>query len=239
MLITALPQPPLPRRLTSSHSPNTRPTDPPGPPPEHDPELGETIARWVGKASQSLAMVPKYLDSQPWIEHKFNLHDARPGIQVAAGLAGGVSVIALTTAGALDIDDGVRHNNYAEILSGSSDIARAGFVGGWTTGRMLGDNGVGQSFLQTSNLLSGLSGALQTAGGLARMRHEGIPGNPISPKVVGLLEAGMGLTWVAATLGAPVPLCFVARMGLAAGKTVYTRHQDWHLWTQTDSRGKV
>lgn len=212
---------------------------PPPPPPEQDPELGENVARWLGRGAQGVANLPQLLEKTPWLKESNYLRDAAPVIRGTAGLAGAVSAFALSTAGALEIDDGVRHHNTAEILKGTSEIARAGYVGGWTSGQLLKGSFWQNSLLTSAGALSFVSGALQTAGGIARMRHQAREDNPVSPKVVGLLEAGIGMTWVGATLGLPVTLCLVARMGLSATKALYTNQQTWQDWTKTDARGKV
>lgn len=212
---------------------------PPTPPPDDESEVGENVARWLARGSQAIANIPQLVEKTPWLKQNQYLREAGTAIQATAGVAGAISAFALSTAGALEIDDGVRHNNHAETLKGVSEIARAGYVGGWTTGQLIQGSFWQGSLLNSAAALSFVSGALQTAGGIARMRHEGRDDNPVRPKVVGLLEAGMGLTWVGATLGLPVALCFVARMGLSATRAIYTNQQTWQDWTKTDARGKV
>lgn len=209
-----------------------------GPPPkstppseEPDPELLERIFLWTGRASQGLAMAPQFLEKRPWVLDSLRLGTCAPALEAAAIAGGALSTLSLTTAGALEVADGVNHRNLAEVFHGSSNLARAGYVGSFTASLLANrEFGFGRG-------LGIVSGALQTAGGLARMTHKKKPGNPISPKVVGALEAGQGLSWLGSQVGLPVSLCFAIRMGLGGAKAIYTHRQDWQDWTQQKGRG--
>jgi len=203
---------PIPRTLAPHRE---QPPDPPEPP---DPELGEQIARWVGRGSQAIAMMPQFLEARPWV-----LQPA--GLEAVAVAAGTVGSLSLATAGVLEVVDGVHHKNGAEILKGASEVARGAFVGSFTSSLLLHQD------LQWTRPLGVASGLLQTAGGLARLTQNRKPGQSVNPKVVGLLEAGMGASWLASLAGVPAGLCLAVRMGLATGKTLYTQRQKWQDWT--------
>ena len=202
-----------------------------GPPPPPDPELGENIARWVGRGSQALAMGPQFLEAHPWLLTSLRLGECAPLLEGAAIGAGAISTLSLATAGSMEAVDGMHHRNAAEVFKGASEIARGAYMGSFTTS-LLTDHPQG-----ATHKLGLLSGALQTAGGIARMTQSKKPDNPISPKVVGALEAGMGLSWLGSLVGVPVGLCFTVRMGLSAGRAIYTGRQDWKDWTQQKGRG--
>lgn len=194
---------------------------------EPDPELLEKAFLWTGRASQGMAMAPQFLEKRPWILDSLRLGTCAPVLEAAAIGAGSIGTLSLATAGTLEVIDGVQHRNMAEVFQGSSNIARGGYVGTFTASLLANrELGFGRG-------LGILSGALQTAGGLARMTHKKKPGNPISPRVVGALEAGQGLSWLGSLVGVPVGLCFALRMGLGTAKAVYTHRQDWQDWTRT------
>lgn len=216
-----------PRQLAGKPVPS-RPRQQPEPP---DPELGEQIARWVGRGSQAVAMAPQFLESRPWVLDTLRLGTCAPLLEGAAVAAGAVSTVSMATAGTLEVIDGVKHRNAAEVFKGASEIARGGYVGTFTAS-LLADRS-----LDFGRGLGIVSGGLQTLGGLARMTQQKKPGNPTSPKVVGALEAGMGLSWLGSLVGVPVGLCFTLRMGLSASKAIYTHRQDWQDWTLQKGRG--
>lgn len=203
-------------------------------PPKHgpdnegdEPELIEKVARWVGQGSQGMAMAPQFLASHPWILESLRLKHLTPMIDAGAAVFGTIGTVSLAAAGTKDMVDGFRHKNTAEILSGASDIARGAYVGSFAAALAAGTDQFGLS--RGFGIASGL---LQTAGGLARMRHHKKDGNPVDPKVVGALEVGQGLAWAASMAGAPVGLCFVVKAGLGAARTLYTHQQNWQNWTQ-------
>lgn len=197
------------------------------PTPDHqgdEPQLIEQVGRWIGKGSQGIAMTPQFLEAHPWVLDRLRLNGLTPYLEGAAVIFGGVGTLSLAAAGTKEVVDGIRHKNSAEVLVGASDIARGAYVGSFAASISFGYEPMGKGF-------GFASGILQTAGGLARMRHKKQPGNPIDPKVVGALEVGQGLAWAASMVGVPVSLCFVARMGLGAARTLYTHQQSWEKWT--------
>jgi len=198
-------------------------------------ELGEQIARWVGRGSQTVAMAPRFLESRPWLLELLKLREAGSAMHLTALGFGGVATVALATAGALEVADGVRHRNYAEIFVGAGEIARAGYVGTWTGSLAASPSWASglEGFSQGAALVSG---AFQVAGGLARLAHKKKPDNPVNPKIVGLLEAGQGVAWMASMLGAPVGAAFVVKMALATAKTLYTHQEKWQNWTHQEPR---
>lgn len=216
-----------PRALPAARPDAPKPEKPPSPNPNDegdDPQLAEQIGRWVGKGAQGMAMAPQFLGSHPWILESLRLKHMTSYIEAGAGVFGGIGTLSLVAAGSKDLVDGIRHKNLAEGLIGASDIARGAYVGTWATSIALGNAPFGREF-------GFASGILQTAGGLARMRHKKVVGNPVNPKVVGAMEVGQGLAWAASMVGVPVGLCFALRMGLGAARAIYTHHEDWQQWT--------
>lgn len=219
-----------PRRLTLSSTPGPGGGPPPPPQQPPDAELGEKLARWIGQGAQGLAMTPRFLESRPWILEKLNLQQAGPWLQSSAGLCGALGTVALASAGTMEVVDGVRHRNGAEFFSGASEVARAGYLGSWTAAQLT-QHDWRTPVAGAGNTLSLISGGLQTVAGLIRMTHKKKPGQEINPKVVGLLEAGQGLTWVGSMVGLPVGLCFGLRIALSTGKAMYTHQKKWQFWT--------
>ncbi len=221
-----------PRALPAAR-PDAPPAKLPAPDPDEEgdkPQLAEQIGRWVGKGAQGMAMAPQFLGSHPWILESLRLKHMTTYIEAGAGIFGGIGTLSLVAAGSKDLVDGIRHKNLAEGLIGASDIARGAYVGTWATSIALGNAPFGKEF-------GFASGILQTAGGLARMRHKKVAGNPVNPKVVGAIEVGQGLAWAASMVGVPVGLCFALRMGLGAARAIYTHHEDWKQWTHKQQGG--
>lgn len=221
----------LPKALPPTGLKSPQPSPPPEQPP--DSELGEKISRWIGQGAQGLAMTPRFLESRPWILEKLNLPQAGPWMQTGAAVCGGLGTLALASAGTMEVVDGVRHRNGAEFFSGASEIARAAYLGSWTTAQLSQKDWRG-AVARTGDTLSLISGGLQTVAGLVRMTHKKKPGQEINPKIVGLLEAGQGLTWVGSMVGLPVGLCFGVRMALSTGKAMYTHQKKWQFWTHQE-----
>lgn len=221
-----------PRALAKPSLPASNLAPKPQPDPDDqgdDPTTIETAARWIGKGAQGLAMAPQFFQANPWVLETARLKGLAPVLEGSAALFGGIGVLSLGFSGTKDMVDGVRHKNGAEVLIGASDIARGAYVGGFAYSLTFNHDIMGRGF-------GFASGALQTAGGVARMFHKKMPGNAVNPKVVGAIEVGQGLAWAASMVGVPVSLCFALRMGLGAARAIYTHHQDWEQWT--NKKGK-
>lgn len=193
------------------------------PPEEPDPELGEKIFRYIGRGSKMVSMVPKALESQPWLKPLLHIEDADAKIKAAAGLAGTVGMISLGVAGGMEMADGVRHKNKAELLAGASEVARGVYVGSWTAQRVLGEGHLAPT-------MGIVSGALQTAAGLCRLTHKKNPNSKVNPKIVGLLEAGQGLTWIGSIAGFHTTICLASRMVMVSAKWAYTNQDKFDIW---------
>jgi hypothetical protein len=191
-----------------------------------DPTKIETAARWVGKGAQGLAMAPQFFHAHPWVLETARLKGLTPVLEGGAALFGGIGVLSLGFSGTKDVVDGIRHKNVAEVLIGASDLARGAYVGGFAYSLTFNHEMMGRGF-------GFASGALQTAGGVARMLHKKTPGNAVSPRVLGAIEVGQGLAWAASMVGVPVSVCFAVRMGLGAARAIYTHHEQW-----SDKKGK-
>lgn len=237
MKVSASPAFIAPRRLPSITAEPSLPEDswqPSGP--RREKEWGEKILGWVGSGAQGVAMVPKFLESNPKVVEFFNLEHLGPAIQTGATAFGGLATASLTASGAMDLSDGLRHNNAAEVFSGLSSLTQAGYVGAWT-GSMWVEGAWDQGLRQVSHGAGLVSGAFEVAAGLARLTHEKRPDNPVNPKLVGLMEAGMGAAWMGSMLGAPVGVCWAVRGALATAKVLYTHREKWQAWTHWEGRG--
>lgn len=198
---------------------------------EDVPTRGEKITRYAGLGMQTLAGLPRILDTQDWVTEAFKLHDAMPLIHHTAAAAGVLGTAGLGGSGAIQAIHGLKNHNSAEVLSGASEVARGLYVGAWTESWELGPlSAQGAELHALGNTLSLVSGGLMVAAGLARMTHKAPPGSTVKPRVVGALEAGMGATWMAAFVGVHPAICIGARAGLNIARSYYVNSEKIDEW---------
>jgi len=195
------------------------------------PSRSEKVSHFAGLSMQSLAGVPRLLDTHGWVTEALSLRESLPWINKAAASAGILGTVGLVGAGALQVADGFKRHNHAEQLSGAAEITRGLYVGAWTACWESGPlTTQGNDFHRLGNALSLVSGGLLMAGGLARMTHKKPAGTDVSPRVVGMLEAGMGATWMAAFMGVHPVICIAARCGLGIAKAGYIHKDQLGVW---------
>jgi len=217
---------------TNGGQPGPPPTDTVAPPQEggEDPPDGfwEKFSRGVGSAGKVISKIPRALGFLPRFLQFAVFDAALPLITFTATLGGYLGGIGIGAAGVLEVIEGVRKKDNVQVFSGAGELSRGVFVGTALAAAAMTPSPLASSLAHTSDLFSYASGAIGIAMGAARIRR-GMRTHNRDEKIVGALEAGIGVCTLVASSGAMLfpalavqAVLATARFGVANRKTIAT-----------------